>query len=597
MAKVNFKRGVKANYTTDTNSIYFSTNTDSKGRFPLYFNGNNYNEGLNIITCDWTSTDDFVTEATKVLTDAQVTSYKAADAINLSASTSGYVMCYRDWEASNSKIIFIGIYLKNSIEYKYILTLDIANKKLLCNKVQSISKSDIPTIDSAISSTSTNPVQNKVIYTALSKKANSGAENTVSVSGDLSDQDYTGTYPIIIGSEEGTQDMYSYTGSVKVAPIAVEYEGNSGLANIVATDGTIVSLNGFQSLTTNGTTYNATQIQTSTTTLTFGKTSGTIAITSDLEGKVSTSGDTMTGTLVINNKGVSDSGGMQVIDTSKGGITFIDPQASTGTKQVLNMTYGGGSLYISDDSPEGTAKIKFTTDDTPTANSVSIVTSGNLYNALNSSTLTAKILDSVNRSSEISTVTPNYYTTTSIPQGMSIDMLNGKVPLFGKSNDGQYKGIISVRFQQGGSGKSEYYGGTPSLQLAVRGDQFYYRTADTSGSSWKAWKLIAGEPIVETVSTMVDMTVYPNKYYYCASAIDEVSISSVYLSDGTSSDSFTSGADDTVCEYIFDFIAASGFSLSFPEDVVWSSTPSFTEGKRYLISVVNNLAVWAEFDV
>lgn len=261
------------------------------------------------------------------------------------------------------------------------------------------------------------------------------------------------------------------------------------------------------------------------------------------------------------------------------------------------MTYGGGSLYISDNTPTGTPTVIFKPVSTPTAGSKAVVTSGNLYDALNSSTLTAKILDSVNRSSEVSTVTPNYYTPTSISQGMTLDILNGKVPLFGTSNDNAYKGFINVRFLQGGAGKSEYYGGTPTLQIAVWKNTLYFRTAEvTSGKSWESWQLLQGKPIVKTVTTMVDMEVYPNVYYYCEDAIDELSIADTYDSRGIMlSNDFGVGVDGAVCEYIFDFVAGSGFTLSFPSNVLWNSIPSFTEGKRYLISVVNGLAVWSEF--
>lgn len=606
MGKVIFKRGVNANYVSNTDALYFSTDTDSTGRYPLYLAGRNYNAGLNIVKCDWTTTDDFVTEATKVLTDSQISSYKKADIINLSASTSGYLFCYRDWEnSSTTSIKYIGTFVNGTTVYQYLLTLDVSNKKLLCKKIQTALKSDIPTIDSSLSTTSTNPVQNKVINTALSKKANSGAEETANVIGDLSDTDYDTTFPIVLGGTAGTMDMYDYTGALKAAPIAIQYTGVSGAADVVPTDGTSVSLQDFYQISlkngSNSATLTPTKITVGTTDLTFGSTTGTIAVTTDLDTKVSKTGDTVTGTLisagnlVINNKEYETSGDTAGIDTSKGGITFKDPENPSVGVQVLNLTYGGGSLYISDSDPTSTPTVIFKTDSTPTSGSKSIVTSGNLYDALNNSTLTATILNSTKY--DVSTLSPNYYTTTSIPQGMTIDVVNGNVPLFGTSKDGTYKGIINVRFKEGGGGQSEFWGGIPELQLAVKKNTIYFRTAEiTSGNGWTAWTLLNGEKRKETVSTMVDMNVYPNIYYYCDTSIDELSIANIYDAGGTLIDSFIPGVDSAVCEYTFEFVAASGFTLSLPSDVQWSTIPTFTEGKRYIISIVNNLAVWAQFD-
>ena len=55
---------------------------------------------------------------------------------------------------------------------------------------------------------------------------------------------------------------------------------------------------------------------------------------------------------------------------------------------------------------------------------------------------------------------------------------------------------------------------------------------------------------------------------------------------------------DKVNEYIFQFVACAGFTgLTMPEGVVWmgGTELTFTEGKTYQVSVLNNLAVIGEF--
>ena len=74
------------------------------------------------------------------------------------------------------------------------------------NGTRKIKPSDLSTnitVDSALSSSSENPVQNKVIYTALSGKADSSGLATVATSGsysDLSNKPTIKTYTISIAS-------------------------------------------------------------------------------------------------------------------------------------------------------------------------------------------------------------------------------------------------------------------------------------------------------------------------------------------------------------------------------------------------------------
>ena len=53
-----------------------------------------------------------------------------------------------------------------------------------------------------------------------------------------------------------------------------------------------------------------------------------------------------------------------------------------------------------------------------------------------------------------------------------------------------------------------------------------------------------------------------------------------------------------VNEYMFQFVAGAGFTgLTMPEGIIWfgGTAPTFTEGKTYQVSVLNNLAVLGEF--
>ena len=77
------------------------------------------------------------------------------------------------------------------------------------------------TVDSALSSTSTNPVQNKVINTALNEKVNTSSLATVATSGSYNDLSDKPTIPTIT---YGTADLTAGSSTLATGAIYLVYE-------------------------------------------------------------------------------------------------------------------------------------------------------------------------------------------------------------------------------------------------------------------------------------------------------------------------------------------------------------------------------------
>lgn len=101
---------------------------------------------------------------------------------------------------------------------------------------------------------------------------------------------------------------------------------------------------------------------------------------------------------------------------------------------------------------------------------------------------------------------------------------------------------------------------------------------------------------IEAVSggEIVLSDIYPNRIYK-GGTCTTVSVDVVHYSDGTSGSDFSAhgGVAD---EYVLDFVAGASCNVSLPASLKWAFTPSFDEGKRYVISIVDNLAIAAEFN-
>ena len=101
---------------------------------------------------------------------------------------------------------------------------------------------------------------------------------------------------------------------------------------------------------------------------------------------------------------------------------------------------------------------------------------------------------------------------------------------------------------------------------------------------------------IEAVSggEIVLSDIYPNRIYK-GGTCTTVSVDVVHYSDGTSGSDFSAhgGIAD---EYVLDFVAGASCNVSLPAALKWAFTPSFDEGKRYVISIVDNLAIAAEFN-
>lgn len=105
---------------------------------------------------------------------------------------------------------------------------------------------------------------------------------------------------------------------------------------------------------------------------------------------------------------------------------------------------------------------------------------------------------------------------------------------------------------------------------------------------------LANFPIVECTGEIVLSDCHPNRIYKCSDSITTVSVDVIHYSDGTNGTDF-SAHGDIADEYCFDFVAGASCQVSLPSAVTWAYTPTFTEGKRYLISIVDNCGIAAEF--
>ena len=194
-----------------------------------------------------------------------------------------------------------------------------------------------------------------------------------------------------------------------------------------------------------------------------------------------------------------------------------------------------------------------------------------------------------------SSLNTNYYTPTTPKQGITVETINGNFPLFGTDNDKKYKGIINVRFQQGGKGQSEYWAGIPEIQLAAMNNQLYFRSAN-SATTWTDWELInKSAKKVKSVNNMNLVSVNANTYYLASTPVNVFAINGVFSSMEAYSYGFES--DEFAGEYVFEFEAntdfeATGNMLNY---VYWNKYPKFTAGNRYRITIINNLATIEEF--
>ena len=99
----------------------------------------------------------------------------------------------------------------------------------------------------------------------------------------------------------------------------------------------------------------------------------------------------------------------------------------------------------------------------------------------------------------------------------------------------------------------------------------------------------AGNYPIEEVYSTFDISLYPNTYYIATITGEETFIT---LEDAEN--------ENIVNEYIIEIRVKSEFlSASLHADIVWANgdVPSFDSGKVYVISIVNNLAKYTEFEL
>lgn len=89
--------------------------------------------------------------------------------------------------------------------------------------------------------------------------------------------------------------------------------------------------------------------------------------------------------------------------------------------------------------------------------------------------------------------------------------------------------------------------------------------------------------IVETSETTVELE--PNKLYRWIPTVTNLNIT------------FAKGDADTINEYMMEFKVGSGeVNINLPPGVRWANEPDYVEGSTYQVSIVNGLAVCAEWE-
>lgn len=99
---------------------------------------------------------------------------------------------------------------------------------------------------------------------------------------------------------------------------------------------------------------------------------------------------------------------------------------------------------------------------------------------------------------------------------------------------------------------------------------------------------------IESVDSMELADIYPNRIYKATAPVTAVSVATVHYSDGSDGYDF-SAHGELADEYVLDFTAGASCAVGLPEELMWNAIPTFHEGKRYVISIIDNLAVVAEF--
>lgn len=154
----------------------------------------------------------------------------------------------------------------------------------------------------------------------------------------------------------------------------------------------------------------------------------------------------------------------------------------------------------------------------------------------------------------------------------------------------------------------------PNGDDAAKPNSLFFRTS--LGDTWNAWQEVATKGSLATVATSGSYNDLSNKPFipaaykgnYSTSALTASSTSftlspNTYYtikpsSASTRTFSFGSATSGIVNEYIVEINMSSyAPTIAFPSSVVWANgtAPEYAKGKKYIISIVNNYAVFAEF--
>lgn len=94
----------------------------------------------------------------------------------------------------------------------------------------------------------------------------------------------------------------------------------------------------------------------------------------------------------------------------------------------------------------------------------------------------------------------------------------------------------------------------------------------------------------------VDSKSYP-KYVTSAESLEMIPNAYYVFEGNTISLSLADGQPDKVCEYVIKIVCVGNPNITLPSNIVWANdvVPQFVDGKTYVISIIDGLAVFAEF--
>lgn len=100
----------------------------------------------------------------------------------------------------------------------------------------------------------------------------------------------------------------------------------------------------------------------------------------------------------------------------------------------------------------------------------------------------------------------------------------------------------------------------------------------------------------KVIKEYVDGKSYP-KYVTSAESLEMIPNAYYVFEGNTISLSLADGQPNKVCEYVIKIVCVGNPNITLPSNIVWANdvVPQFVDGKTYVISIIDGLAVFAEF--